>query len=111
MRKSTLLLALLLPAAALAQGAGKPQPLPEIAPPLPEMKALDEALAPQVTIVQRGEDRVEEFRIRGRLYMMKVTPPHGVPYYLIDERGDGRMIRRDSIDERLVVPMWMIFQF
>ena len=110
MRTPLFLFFTLLATAAAAQ-TGKPQPLPDLAPLLPEMKALDDALAPQVTIIQRGEDRVEEFRIQGRLYMIKVTPPHGVPYYLIDERGDGRMIRRDSIDERLVVPMWMIFQF
>jgi len=26
---------------------------------------------------------------RGKLYMVKVTPPHGVPYYLVDPGGDG----------------------
>lgn len=97
--------------AAAQDRPGAPQPLPDIAPPPPDMRPLDEALTPQVTITRRGEDQVEEFRIKGRLYMVKVTPPHGVPYYLIDERGDGQMIRRDAIDERLVVPMWMILQF
>ena len=87
-----LLLAYLAP---LAAQSGKLVPLPDIAPPPPDMAPLDAALAPQVTIVQRGNDTVEEFRLQGRLYMIKVTPPHGVPYYLIDEKGDGQMIRRD----------------
>ena len=30
---------------------------------------------PEVTIVKRGEDTVTEYRLRGKLYMVKVTPP------------------------------------
>jgi hypothetical protein len=51
-----------------------------------------------VTITKRGENQVEEFRIGGQLYMMKITPPHGVPYYLIDEKGDGHFTRQDNLD-------------
>ena len=108
---AALLLALASPVIAQTEAAPPAlQPLPEPPPPPPGYEP-DPALEPQVTILKRGEDTVEEYRINGRLYMIKVTPPHGVPYYLIDERGDGRMIRHDSIDERLVVPMWMILQF
>ena len=32
--------------------------------------------------------------------MVKVTPAHGVPYYLIDESGRGDFTRRDSYDTR-----------
>ena len=52
--------------------------LPEPPPPPPGL-ALDPALEPQVTITTRGEDQVEEFRVNGKLYAVKVTPPHGVP--------------------------------
>ena len=62
---------------------------------------------PEVTIVQRGEDTVTEYRIRGKLYMVKVTPPHGVPYYLIDKEGTGQMVRHDGAAD-LAVPMWVI---
>jgi hypothetical protein len=86
------------------------QPVPEPPPPPPGYQ-LDPALEPQVTILRRGEDKVEEFRINGRLYMIKVTPPHGVPYYLIDEKGDGRMSRQESLDSGLRVPMWVIGTF
>lgn len=86
------------------------QPLPEPPPPPPGM-ALDPALEPQVTITKRGDDRVEEYRVNGKLYMLKVTPPHGVPYYLIDEKGDGRMSRQDPLDSGLRVPMWVIRTF
>ena len=33
----------------------------------------------------------EEFRVGGVLRMVKVTPHIGVPYYLVDRNGDGRL--------------------
>jgi len=110
MRRLFLILAMLLALPVAAQQAPADlQPLPE--PPPPPPGVVDESLEPQVTIIKRGEDRVEEYRMHGKLYMLKVTPPHGVPYYLIDEKGDGRMSRQDSLDSGLRVPMWVIGTF
>ena len=81
------------------------EPLPEPPPPPPGM---EEDFEPEVTIVRRGEDTVEEYRIRGRVYMIKVTPPHGVPYYLVDQSGDGTMVRYQDALPHLSVPMWVI---
>jgi len=100
------LIALLLAAAvpAFAQQPAGLEPIPE-PPPMPaENGVADE---PEVTILQRGEDTVTEYRIRGQLYMVKVTPPHGVPYYLIDKEGNGQMVRDDAAPN-LAVPMWVI---
>ncbi len=110
MRKSliALLLAVALPVA--AQNQPKPEALPPPPPPPPGYE-LDPAFEPQVTILKRGTDTVEEFRIGGKLYMIKVTPPHGRPYYLIDERGDGRFTRQDSFDTGTRPPMWVIKEF
>ena len=104
-----LLIAPALPAAAQQPSAGL-QPVPEPPPPPPGYQP-DPALEPQVTIIRRGEDKVEEYRINGKLYMIKVTPPHGVPYYLVDDKGDGRMTRQESTDSGLRVPMWVIGTF
>jgi hypothetical protein len=99
---SVLLLAAALPV--YAQQAPALEPIPE-PPPMPEgMTDIEE---PAVTILQRGEDTVTEYRIRGKLYMVKVTPPHGVPYYLIDREGNGQMVRDDSAPT-LSVPMWVV---
>jgi hypothetical protein len=38
-----------------------------------------------------GRCRVEEYRMNGVLYMVKVTPTVGPPYYLIDTTGDGNL--------------------
>ncbi len=103
-------LALALPA--LAQ-VGRPaglQPVPEPPPP-PAGYQPDAALEPQVTILKRGEDKVEEFRINGKLYMIRVTPPHGVAYYLVDSKGDGKFIKQEAFDTGLRIPQWVIGTF
>ena|SRR3982750_954020 len=97
------------PAQAPANDRGL-QPLPEPPAPPPGLE-LDPSLEPQITIQRRGTETIEEFRIQGRLYMVKVTPAHGVPYYLIDEYGRGDFTRRDSYDTGTRVPMWVIHQF
>jgi len=86
------------------------QPLPEPPPPPPGYVP-DPALEPQVTITTRGEDRVEEYRVSGKLYMIKVTPSHGVPYYMVDSKGDGKFSRQESLDSGLRVPQWVIGTF
>lgn len=107
-----LLIALTLPV--YAEGA-KPlpkdlQPIPE-PPPAPAGMELDPAFEPQVTIKKQGEETVEEYRIGGRLYMLKVTPPHGVPYYLVDSQGDGKFSRQEGLDSGVRVPQWVLMRF
>ena len=103
---ATLLLSIALPAAA-AGVPGNLQPIPDPPPPPPGFE-LDPALEPQVTIIKRGTDTVEEYRVAGKLYMLKVIPAHGAPFYLIDEKGDGKMTRQDSFDSGVRPPMWVI---
>ncbi len=107
------LLALALPVAAQAPGAKPPapvlQPVPEPPPPPPGFE-LDSALEPQVTILKRGTDTVEEYRIGGKLYMIKVIPARGAPYYMVDRQGDGKMVRDDT-QTQIRPPMWVIFSF
>lgn len=105
MRRILLILLFALAAPASAQQLPQLEPIPEPPPPPPGMTGEFE---PEVTILQRGDDQVEEFRMNGRLYMVKVTPPHGVPYYLIDQRGDGVMVRHPDSTPTLSVPMWVI---
>jgi hypothetical protein len=113
MRKILLVLLLAFAGAAYAQNPANPpglQPIPEPPPPPPGHE-LDPALEPQVTIIKRGADTVEEYRIGGRLYMVKVTPPGGRPYYLVDHRGDGLFSRQESFDSGIRVPVWVIKTF
>ena len=84
------------------------QPLPETASPRGDV-APD--VEPEITIVKRGKDVVEEYRVNGKLYMLKITPRYGKPYYLIDQRGDGQLSRQDSLDSGVRVPQWVLFNF
>ncbi len=99
--------------AALPVMAQKPaglQPLPDVPQPPPGVS--DATLEPEITIVQRGDTKEEQYRVNGKLYMIKVTPPHGgKPYYLIDSRGDGTFARQESMDSGIRVPMWVIGTF
>jgi hypothetical protein len=65
---------------------------------------------PEVVITTKGEDRHEEYRIAGRLYMIKVTPKNGRPYYLIDNEGKGDFAKSD-FQPKLSPPMWVIKRF
>jgi hypothetical protein len=77
-------------------------------PPPPPMVQDNETPEPQVTIRKKQGETVAEYRINNRLYMIKVTRDDGKTFYLIDERGDGQFIQRDSLDTGLRVPMWVI---
>lgn len=107
---ASLLAAFALTAAAQQRPADL-QPLPEPPPPPPGMA--DTSLEPQVTIRKQGEDKVEEYRMNGRLYMIKVTPPHGKPYYLVDRKGTGSFTQEETAvgDKGISVPMWVIHTF
>jgi len=58
--------------------------------PLPP-KIQNEQLEPAVTIREEEDRRVEEYRRNGQVYMIKVIPDKGVPYYYVDTDGDGKL--------------------
>ncbi|MEK7191566.1 MAG: DUF2782 domain-containing protein, partial [Pseudomonadota bacterium] len=48
-------------------------------------------IEPEITITTKGTEIHEEYRANGRLYMVKVVPAKGKPYYLLyDELGKVR---------------------
>ncbi len=76
------------------------------------MGVADDSLEPEVTIVQRGDKVIEEYRLNGNLYMIKITPSMGVPYYLLDSDGDGVLeTRRNDLDPDVLIPRWTIFEW
>jgi hypothetical protein len=109
-----ILISLLLPMAVLAQTQAPPPPdpaepavsttdkvllddrddvpVPEkiLEPPPPEAE-------PAVSIRTDGSgDVVEEYRMNGHIYMVKVRPVKGIPYTLQDTNGDGRLDAKDG---------------
>jgi hypothetical protein len=65
----------------------------------------------KVTVIKKGTDRVEEFRSKGKVYKMRVTPLVGPAYVLMDEKGDGNFVRIDGPVTRMSVPMWVLFEW
>ena len=71
-----------------------------------------EETTPTVTIrSSENGDRVEEYRVAGRVTMVRVTPAHGKSYYLYDDDGNGRLDRSDA-DKNTVSPVyWTIYEW
>jgi len=114
-----ILLAVLLSAVAFASAAQSTErPRPPGTAPLdePPPPPLTQQLAePQPEVTRRiGEEGqvIEEYRVKGKLYMQKVTPKHGHAYVLMDHKGDGSFTKFDnSIDGHLAVPQWVLKEF
>ena len=109
MRK--ILLSLLL-AASFCASAETPatQPLPDAD--LPQTGPAGEEMIPEVRIIKKRDARIEEYRLNGLLYMVKIVPAMGPPYYLIDSDGDGKLESRyNRLDPGIMVPQWMIHRW
>jgi Protein of unknown function (DUF2782) len=81
-------------------------------PPPPAMVQSDPALEPQVTMRTEEGQTVQEYRVRGKLYMQRVTPKNGRPYVLVDHKGDGSFTKQDNtLDPGVRVPQWVLLEF
>jgi Protein of unknown function (DUF2782) len=91
------------------------QPVPADLQPLPSpptaYDARNDGDAAEVTITKQRTQMVEEYRAGNRLYMIKITPKIGAPYYLVDDRGDGKFARQESLDSGFRPPQWVIKKF
>ncbi len=86
--------------------------LPEPPPPPPAPLSSGEALEPEIIITQRDDAQVEEYRLNGHLFMIKVTPAVGPSYYLKDMDGDGEMESRMSeLYSDVVIPQWVLLSW
>ena len=84
-------------------------PPPVSTPPVPTGLA-DDDLEPEVRIIKRDDAIVHEYRANGRLYMVKVVPVRGYPYYLYDADGNGSLeSRQDRLEP--VIPRWVIHRW
>lgn len=82
------------------------------APDLPMPVQSGETLQPDITIIRRGKKTIQEYRINGELYMIKIIPDIGPPYYMVDTDGDGNVdLRRSDLERNLRINQWKIFSW
>lgn len=99
--------ALLMSANILAEDIEMAQP-----PVLPEPLMDGETIEPEINIIQKEDRLIEEYRINGQLYMIKITPVIGYPYYLIDTDGNGSLeTRQHGLDSGLLIPNWILLRW
>jgi hypothetical protein len=75
-----------------------------------DLTVLDSDIRPSVTIQEHPNRVTEEYRVNNNLYMIKVTPSVGAPYYLVDQDGSGDMeYRRSAYGDQ--APQWTLFSW
>ncbi len=107
MKKSIFLGLVLLASAAIAEDEQTAVPAPE-APPQVES---GEVLEPEVTIVESDKGKIYRYSINGKIYMVKVVPTSGAPYYFIDSNGDGQLDARADDIKEASVQQWEILSW
>lgn len=65
---------------------------------------------PTITKRKDGENQLEEYSLNGEVYMVKVTPPSGKPYYLHKDDRNGAWVNDGPIAPSSV-PTWILFRF
>ena len=74
-----------------------------------DLRVMDSDLQPQVTVQSYDNRVVEEYRVNNNLYMVKITPKSGKPYYLVDDDGSGEMeMRGNAAGRDIRVPQWSL---
>lgn len=102
---------LLLPALLFCSFAAAEEPA-SLPPPPPPGLGDQEGIEPEVRIIQREDQTVEEYSVNGQVYMIKVTPKNAPPYYLIDGDGDGSLESSPTeIEPHLLIPSWVLFRW
>ncbi|HKJ10478.1 MAG TPA: DUF2782 domain-containing protein [Gammaproteobacteria bacterium] len=93
-----------------------PKPEPNAAPPAKHTgngEKGKQSIEPEVTIIPgKGKEKIEQYSVNGRVYMIKVIPAKGYPYYLIDTTGNGVFdTRRGGPQPNISIPHWVIFSW
>ncbi|MCK9608383.1 MAG: DUF2782 domain-containing protein [Methylomonas sp.] len=93
------------------QALEEPPAVPE-PPELPPRIQSGEEMEPDITIIRKGKDTIQEYRRNGKLYMIKVQPQVGPPYYLLDKDGDGVMdVKKNDLDRGTNINQWLLFEW
>ncbi|PPD32993.1 MAG: hypothetical protein CTY19_09120 [Methylomonas sp.] len=88
-----------------------PADVPE-PPELPPRVQSGEEMEPDITIIRKGKDTIQEYRRNGKLYMIKVQPQVGPAYYMLDSNGDGTLdVKKNDLDKNSNINQWLLFEW
>ena len=89
--------------------------VPVVIPDQPELPAPVQSGQPMeadVTIIRRGEETIEEYRVNNQLYRVKVTPVIGPSYILVDTKQDPDTEFRYGDNMRgMNINRWVLFDW
>jgi hypothetical protein len=85
--------------------------LPITAPPPPPPLQSGEPLEPQVTIRRTEREVIYEYRRNGELFLVRVQPRVGPPYYFIDVDNNGTLDYRPGDPIRNNINQWTLFRW
>ena len=75
------------------------------------IQSVDENIEPDVRIFESERGVVQEYSAEGKVYMVKITPKNGPPYYLLDTDGDGVLDYRYNDIRNISVPQWILYSW
>lgn len=81
------------------------------APDAPSSPVAGESVEPDITIRESEGATIYEYRVRGMLYMVRIQPQFGPPYYMIDTDGNGTLDMRNSSPTNISIPQWLLFSW
>ena len=84
--------------------------MPEAPPPPPAIQS-GEAIEPGVTIIQTDSETIYEYRAGPHLYMVRVVPKAGPPYYFYDKDGDGELDYSVDDPRTSSINQWVLFRW
>ena len=101
-------LLLVIPGFVMASAPAAPPVTPQVMHKSPATQQND----PQVVIRSGSDGQMEEYRMGGQLYMVKISPKKGRPYYLVDTDGDGSFeTRRSELGGDVLIPQWPLLKW
>jgi hypothetical protein len=107
--------ALMLPLAAAGPATAQDDDSGMFSLPTPEVPSGpypgDSVSAPEVTIRETETEVIYEYRVRGRVYMVRIDPIAGPPYYLLDTDGDGTLDVQQQDVPDMALPQWLLFSW
>lgn len=97
----------------LATTAVSAQETAEAPPPPPvDVAGAESPVDPEITILEEEDKTIYEYRDNtGQLYMVKVVPKKGRPYYLLDTDGDGELDTQQYDPRQVAVQLWELLRW